>query len=81
MRSKNAVRPSARETSFAVSVRPKIEPMAKVTIRSKAFMVASVLLPVIRRMRTRAMYIAVPTTTMRSSGFQPEKKKSTLFIM
>lgn len=80
MRRANATTASASATVLAVSARPKADPIPTVTMKSNAFMLASVRLPDIRKNTMRAVYIPTPTNKMRISGSQPAKKKLTVLI-
>lgn len=63
-----------------MSARPNADTIATVTMKSNAFMLESVRLPETRRSTTRTVYTATPTTMMRTSGSQPEKKTETSLV-
>jgi hypothetical protein len=63
--------PSASDTSLDGSTVARVEPIATVTTRSKAFIYDKVRLPEIRNNSTRNEYAKVPMTRMRSKSDQP----------
>ncbi len=73
MSSANAATPSASATSSDSRMVASVDPSATVTIRSKAFIFASVRFPATRTRAISATYARAPTTSVRQIPVQSSK--------